>query len=159
MKTLIIYGTKHGCTEKCAKLLSEKLTGKIDLQNLMKKNNLDISQYDKVIIGGSIYIGKIQKEVSTFCTENLNVLKEKKVGVFICCMGEGKVVEKQLKESFPQELIENAIAKECFGGEFIFKNMNFIERFIVKKVSKIEKDVSKISNDRLKKFAQLLNKA
>ncbi len=27
MKTLIVYGTKHGTTEKCSKLLKDKLLG------------------------------------------------------------------------------------------------------------------------------------
>jgi len=159
MKTIIIYGTKHGCTEKCAKILSEKLTGKIDLYNLKEKKDIDISQYDKVIIGGSMYIGKIRKEVSEFCLKNLSILKDKKLGLFICCMGEGDSVEKQLNEAFPQELIENAVAKESFGGEFIFKKMNFLERLIVKKVSKIEKDVSNISDEKISYFAQLINGA
>ncbi len=157
MKTLIGFGTKRGCTERCAKTLSEKFDGAVDLINLKEGKNIDISQYDKVIIGGSIYIGKIQKEVSQFCVENLNVLKDKKVGLFICCMGEGEVVEKQLNEAFPQELIENAVAKESFGGEFIFKKMKFFERVIVKKISKIDKDVSNIFDERIDEFASVMN--
>jgi len=156
MKILILYGTKHGCTEKCAKILSEKLTEKVDLYNLKERKDIDISQYDKVIIGGSIYIGKIRKEVSDFCLQNLNVLKEKSVGLFICCMGEGEAVEKQLNEAFPKELIENAVAKESFGGEFIFKKMNFFERLIVKKVSKIDKDVSNICDERIDDFVKAM---
>ncbi len=54
MKTLIVFGTKHGCTERCAKTLSEKFDGEVDLINLKEGKNIDISQYDKVIIGDSI---------------------------------------------------------------------------------------------------------
>ncbi|WBW96698.1 flavodoxin domain-containing protein [Oceanirhabdus sp. W0125-5] len=158
MKTLIIYGTKHGCTEKCAKILAEKLTGKVELYNLKEKKNLDITLYDKVIIGGSIYIGKIRKEVSQFSMENLNVLKDKKVGLYICGMHEDEVVEKQLNDAFPQELIEKAVAKESFGGEFIIKKMNFLERLIVKKVAKIDKDVSNISDEKIDNFAKVMNR-
>jgi hypothetical protein len=39
--------------------------------------------FDKVVNGDSIYISKIQKEVTEFCSSNLNALKEKKVGLFI----------------------------------------------------------------------------
>ncbi|MCM1989381.1 flavodoxin domain-containing protein [Oceanirhabdus seepicola] len=159
MKTLIVYATKYGCTEKCVKILSEKINGKVDLYDLKGKSELNITQYERIIIGGSIYIGKIRKEVSEFCLENLNVLKDKKVGLFICCMGEGDAVEKQLKESFPQDLIENTVVIESFGGEFIFKKMNFLERLIVKKVSKIDKDVSNILEERIDNFAQLINRA
>lgn len=157
MNTLIAYATKHGCTEKCASILSEKLTGEVELYNLKEIKNVDISKYDKVIIGGSIYIGKIQKEVSDFSLTRLNQLKEKKVGLFICGMREGKTAETELKDSFPTELYSMATARGVFGGEFIFKKMNFFERLIVKKVSKVEKDVSNISEENINEFAELMN--
>lgn len=168
MNMLIVYATKYGCTEKCAVILSEKLTGKVDLCNLKMVKNIDLSKYDKVIIGGSIYIGKIQKEVSEFCAKNLDILKEKKIGLFICCMRNGKIAETQLNSSFPKELLSNAVARESFGGEFIFKKMNFMERFIVKMVTKRDKsftvldtskDMSTISEVSINRFAQLMNNA
>ena len=36
MKTLIIYSTKYGCTEKRVKTLSERLTGEVELINIKK---------------------------------------------------------------------------------------------------------------------------
>ena len=158
MKTLIAYATKHGTTEKCAKMLSQKLTGKIDLCNLKDVKVVELSQYDKVIIGGSVYIGKIQKEVSDFSLKNLNVLKEKKIGLFVCGMNENNI-EIQLNDAFPKELLSGTVGKEFFGGEFIFKNMNFLERFIVKKVSKTDKDTSNILEENINRFAQLMNNA
>lgn len=157
MKTLIAYGTRHGCTEKCSKLVSAKIDGKVDLCDLKAVKSIDLSQYNKVIIGGSIYMGKIQKEVSEFCLKNLDILKDKKVGLFICCMREGDFAETQLKDSFPKDLIDNAIAKENLGGEFIFKKMSFMERLIVKKVSKIYEDTSNILNERIISFANSMN--
>ena len=74
-------------------------------------------------------------------------------------MGEGDVIEKQLNEAFPQDLINSAVAKECFGGEFIFKNMNFMEKMIIKKIAKTDKDVVRISDDKIERFGELMNKA
>jgi len=159
MNTLIIYATKYGCTEKCAEILSGKLSGKVDLCNLKTKKVPDLSQYDKVIFGGSVYMGKIQKEVSEFCSRNLNVLKDKKVGLFICAMREGDTAETELNTSFPEELLAKATAKESFGGEFILKKMSFMDRLIVKKVSKIDKDTSNILEENINRFAQLMNNA
>lgn len=156
MKTLIVYGTKHGTTEKCSKLLKDKLSGEVVIINIKKENMPDITTFNNIIIGGSIYMGQIQKEVKNFCIENSNVLKEKRVGIFICGLNE-KDIEAQLNNAFPKELLTNAVAKECFGGECILKNMNFFERFIMKKVSKIDKDTSKISEENINKFTQLIN--
>lgn len=159
MNTLIVYASKYGCTEKCAVNLLEKLTGKVDICNLKTTETIDIFQYDKVVIGGSIYMGKIQKEVSEFCSKNLDVLKDKKIGVFICCMRDGDTAQRELNNAFPQELVENAVAKEYFGGAFIFSKMGFLDKLITKKVAKTDQDASTISEERMNRFGQLMNKA
>ncbi|WHH57137.1 flavodoxin domain-containing protein [Petroclostridium sp. X23] len=169
MNTLIVYGTKHGTTEKCASLLSKKLNGKVDLHNLKTAGIPDIAPYDKVIIGGSIYAGRIQKEISQFCTQNLNAFKNKKMGLFICAMFKDNA-EAQLKNSFPEELLNAACAKECFGGEMKFSVMSFGEKFITKMVSKMaakkdatlppldtKKDISLICEETIDQFAELMN--
>lgn len=157
MKTLVIYSTKHGCTELCAEKLSGQLLGSVDLYSLKSKKVPELTLYDNIIIGGSIYMGKIQKEVSEFCNQNLELLKKKKLGLFICCMGEGETAEKQLETSFPKELLDIAVVKSNFGGMFDFKKMNFMERTIVKKVSKITGDTSNIREDMIKEFANFMD--
>lgn len=66
MKTLIVYGTKHGTTEKCSKLLKDKLSGEVVIINIKKENMPDITAFNNIIIGGSVYMGQIQKEVKKF---------------------------------------------------------------------------------------------
>lgn len=157
MNILIVYASKYGCTEKCAELLSKELYGDVDIMNLKKVRDIDISKYEKIIVGGSIYIGKIQKEVMEFCSINLKELKKKRIGLFICGMQEGDIINNELNENFNPALIEVADAKECFGGEFTFDKMNFIEKFIVKKVSKVTSNKSNILEDNIHKFAQAMN--
>lgn len=159
MKTLIAYSSKYGCTQKCAEALSEKLSGQTHLVNLKSSKAVDLSQYDRVVIGGSMYMGKIQKQVSSFCTRNLNQLKDKKIGLFICCMAEGEEAQSELHNAFPKELLETAVASEYFGGEFIFEKMNPMYRLIIKKTAKTDKNVSNILEENMNSFAQLMNKA
>lgn len=168
MNTLIIYATKHGATKSCAEKLSEKLTGKTDLYDVKNGSIPELSQYDKVIIGSSIYAGSIPKELREFCMKNVEGLKQKKLGLYICCMNE-KEAEKQLNSVFPEELLNCAITKESFGGEFKFKEMNFFEKLICKMVTKMlakedpgvkldmKKDICKISNENIKKMADKIN--
>lgn len=156
MKTLIVYGTKYGTTEKCSKLLKDKLQGEVTIVNIKKENIPDLNSFDNIIIGGSIYMGQIQKEIKNLFAKNIGVLKEKRVGLFICGMNEENA-EAQFINAFPKEIIESSVAKELFGGEAILKNMNFLERFIMKKVAKIENDVSKLLEGNIDKFANLIN--
>ncbi len=157
MKVIIIYVSKYGCAEKCVKKLAEKLDGAVDLCNLKSENNVEIWHYDTVIIGGSIYMSSMQKEITAFCTQNENALKEKKVALFTCGMRDGSMAEEQLNNAFSKSLIEAAIAKECFGGEFIFGKMKFIDRLIAKKVSGAKEDISNILEENIDKLAQAVN--
>ncbi len=165
MSTLIVYASKHGSAEKCAKNIAEKLGDSTTIYNLLKKNNIDLTQYDRVIVGGSIYVGQIQKEVKSFCTENLEQLKSKKLGLFITCMDEGETAQTHIKNAYPEELISVATIVESCGGEFNFSKMNFFERTIIKMVSKskndgkpvdTKKDISKLSHENINKIAQAM---
>jgi len=152
MKTLIVYSSKHGCTEKCTSILKEKMTGKIEVFNIKTTPQMDLSIYSTIIIGGSIHAGQIQKKIKDFCRNNLSILQEKKLGLFICCMEEGQKAEDQFHQAFPADVIKHASATGIFGGEFNFEKMNFIEKSIVKKVAKVEKSVFKISTENIDTF-------
>lgn len=171
MNTLIIYASKHGSAEKCAVELSEKLTEKAYLCNLKDGKVPELSEYERIIVGGSIYAGRIQKEVSEFCSNKISELMDKKLGLYICCMNKS-ASETQLKDAFPQELFNNAIAKESFGGEFKFRDMNFMEKTITKMIFKVlakdnpgipaidmKKDLSLLSQEKIDKFVQLMDSA
>lgn len=157
MKTLIVYATKYGCTEKCAKMLEDKIGGTVVLQNLKNSTQNIIEDYDRIIIGGSVYMGQIQKEVTEFCTKNLKMIKNKKIGLFICCMREGEVAETELNTLFPKELLQVAIAKDYFGGEFIMNKMSFMDKLITKVIAKTNKDTSKILQENINRFSTLMS--
>ena len=63
MATLIVYMTTHGCTEKATRLLMIQLKDDINIVNLEGFPDPDLSLYDRVIIGGSIHMGGIQKDL------------------------------------------------------------------------------------------------
>jgi len=157
MATLIVYMTTHGCTEKAVRLLMNHLGDDINLVNLEGVADPDLSRYDRVIIGGSIHMGEIQKGLRQYCERNLPVLLKKKVGIFLCCMFEGDVAKRQFEGAWPPELREHATATGLFGGEIRFDKMNVLEKMIVKKVAKIDKDVSKLNQLAVREFAQELS--
>ncbi len=153
MNTAILYSSKHSTTEKCSQKLATEIGENVKVFNLKNDPNPKILEFDSIIIGGSIHAGKIQSKIKKYCQKNIELLKEKKLGLFICCMDEKKAQE-QLEKNFPPELLKNSVAKGLFGGEFIFEKMNFLEKFIIKKISKLEKSVSKINEENIKKFAK-----
>ncbi len=153
MSTVIIYSTRHGATRKCAELLKFKLFGAV-LADLKENPEFDFSGYDAVIIGGSVQAGSVKRNLKKFCEKNKKELLKKKLGLFICCMYEGREAEEQIKKNFPGELFERACAKDYFGGIFDFNKMNFLERFIIKQAVKVKESVYKIKEERITSFAE-----
>ncbi|NIM16082.1 MAG: flavodoxin [Candidatus Aminicenantes bacterium] len=157
MSTLIAYATTHGCTEKAAQMLEQLLNDEVSLVNLKKRFRSDLSSFDTIIIGGSIHAGQIQGKVKRFYQEHLDTLKQKRLGLFLCCMEEGETAHKQFDEAFPAELRNHAAVTGLFGGAFDFDKMNFLQKSIVKKAAGINQSVSKIKEDNIHQFAALLN--
>jgi len=77
----------------------------------------------------------------------------KKLGLFLCCMEEGEKANEQFENAYPENLRKHATATGLFGGEFTFEKMNFLEKSIIKKISKISESVSKINEKAINEFA------
>ena len=158
MKTLIVYATNHGCTEKISEQMKNYLGGNVTLVNLKKEPNPSIEPYQRVIVGGSIHAGQIQKRVKEFCNHNLNELRKKELGLFICCMEEGETAGKQFDEAYPEELQRYAKATAIFGGAFDFERMSFLEKMIVKKVAQVKHSTSKVDFEAVRKFTRRMDR-
>ena len=158
MKSLIVYCSSHGTTEKAVRFLSERLEGEVLAVDLKReKEKFDLSSFDTFIIGGSIHVGNIQRKIKQFIRNNFDTLLEKDVGLFLCCMRDGETAIEQFNNAFPQELRKNSAAMGLFGGEFLLSEMNFLEKQIVKKVSGATIDQSNLDYEAIKEFASKLN--
>ena len=155
MNILIAYCTRHGCTEEAAHTLKEQLEGEVTLVNLKKDRKPDLSQFDTVILGGSIHVGKIQSQVRKF-EKNMDVLLEKRTGLYVCCMEE-KQAQQQFENAFPEELRKHASATGIFGGAFNFERMNFLERKIIQKIAGVTESVFKIDKGEIERFAAAMD--
>lgn len=158
MKTLIIYTTSHACTEKAVKELSQKLYGEITSVDLKHHPSPLLHEFDRVIIGGSIHAGQIQKRIKDFCRTNMDELRAKEIGLFICCMYELEVAREEIRNAFPEELHQMAKTEAIFGGEYNFDKMNFVERMLVKKIPKVRESVLDLDLNSIDRFANRMEK-
>lgn len=79
MKILMAYGTTDGQTQKIARFCADRLVDSghsVELLNVSDAEQLNISRFDAAILAGSIHIGKYQKSLEAFVTENLPQLKQ-----------------------------------------------------------------------------------
>ncbi len=154
-KILIVYASRHGTTEKAARTLQEELPEAVTC-NLKKEGCPDLENFDRIIIGGSIHAGRIQKEIRNFCQRNLVLLLTKEIALFICCMYDGQKAEEQFNRAFPEELRQAARARAIFGGELSFEKMNSLERFVIKKFIGVKESVSRFRPEEIVEFARKL---
>ena len=158
MKTLILYYSKYGTTEKCAQSLADKLEGGADVVGYKERRNADIDKYDTVIIGAPVYMGMLKK-MKSFCEKNLSKLLTKKVGLFICHMDQEEPIDEKSKRYFPQELIDHATSIIGFGGAMDTEKMSKFDRYIYENVAKEQggkKDM--VRYEAIDEFAMAMNK-
>lgn len=153
-KTAIVYISCHGSTEKSARLLAKQLTDSdVDLINLKKVKHLNISDYDTIILGGSIHAGQIQQRLRAFMLKEQSKLMQKNIGLFVCCIETGDKAMEQFENVFPKKLRTKAIAKGIFGGEFNLDKLSWLERIVVRQLKGITESISNIDLPAIDRFA------
>lgn len=143
MKTLIVYASTYGFAQDCVKILSEKINDDVVVYNVADKKDINISNFDNIVIGGSLYAGRVQGKLRKYLANNLDCITNKKVALFLCCADEIKNFDENIKNAYPKLLVENAFAKECFGGEFRFEKMKPFHRFIINLIGNAAKKQNK----------------
>lgn len=156
MKSIVIYASKHGCTEKAAYLIRNILGDNTDLVNIEKIKLTNFDSYNNVIIGGSIHKGSIQESVQKFCNDNIESLLTKNIGLFLCCAIEDKY-EEQFNEAFPERLRDKALVKEYFGYEIDFEKLGFFEKLIMKRVAGIRENKFKLNKENIERLAHFFD--
>lgn len=157
MKSIIVYATRYGSAAKAAELIQKELAGDCTTVNIMTEKVPLLDSFDTVILGGSIYIGQVQKELTAFINANLKQLLSKNVGLFLCA-GTPKQEDrdKELQGAFPPELLAHAAAKDVLGYAFNFEKMRFFDRLIMKKIKGDAVSTSEYFDKRISTFVKAL---
>ena len=153
MKTLIAYRTKYGTTADCAEQLAQKLGGEVAVTDLAREPRPDVRGFDVVIVGGSVYAGKIQRQVVSFCERNQAALLKKRVGVFLCCLFTGEEAVMQMQSAFPDWLLAHSFSRVLAGGRVRFGSLSFIDRLLVRSLPHATGDISRLRPEALEELA------
>lgn len=158
MKNLIIYATKYGSVANAAVLLAGELQGETDLVRLGYDDLPALDEYDSVVVGGSIYIGNIQKEVKEFCLGFEAELLEKKLGLFICAAEKNEEKQRDIiRKNYPLELINHSTATGWFGQEVHLEKASFMDRTAIRLIMGVKKSFSDLKKENIAEFAAKMN--
>ena len=154
MKTIIIYATKHGAAAEVAQRIAGRI-GDATVYNLKQGGVPSLADFDCVIIGSSIYAGMIRKEAKAFLSKNADVLREKKLGLFISGL-EASGEKKFFDTNFPPDILKMAKAARFLGGIFDPKKAGAMERLVMKVVAKKIAYVNNIDDGKIEQFVKTM---
>tara|TARA_B100000965_G_scaffold102575_1_gene84401 strand:- start:634 stop:1161 length:528 start_codon:yes stop_codon:yes gene_type:complete len=137
--SLIIYSSTDGHTRIICKriidLLKDGNTTK--LISLEEAKNLDMSKFNKIIIGASIRYGKHSKDLYKFIELNKSIL-DRKQSVFFSVNVVARKPEKNSPDTNPYIKKFLKISKwkpkkiRVFAGKVDYPNYNFFDKYIIK---------------------------
>ena len=159
MKTLIIYATKNGSVREVAHLLKKELAGEVKVVDIVNEKITDISPYDNILIGSSVYFAQIHRKIKSFIYLHRPEILNKKFGVFLLA-GEPSLdlMERQLRDTIPNDIFEKAKAITVIGSQMKLEEFSWIVRFILKHFKKIKCNYKDIDQGRIREFAELFKK-
>lgn len=157
MKVLIGYASKTGTTKKCAMMLCEQLPANCKVVDLSSETPA-LDDYDFIIIGGSVRMGKLHKKAKNYILKNKDKLLDKKFALFIC-NGFTDPEKQMITNVFEPQLINNAIIVDTFGGELNLDTMKGMDKLISKKVLEQMKpeDAPHILEDNIANFIKIIS--
>ena len=138
-KFLIIYSTTDGHTKMICERIKNFLTdgNLVELLSLEDAKKVDLSNFEKIIIGASIRYGKHSNELYRFINLNKNILDQKK-GAFFSVNVVARKPEKNTAETNPYINKFLKISKwkpnkiKVFAGKVDYPNYNFFDKYIIK---------------------------
>lgn len=133
MKIAIVYSTVGGTTKECAELLARELKNQeVELFEI-GKNEPEIGDFDIVVVGFPIMMGKAEKSARKYVKKHANALASAKAAYYICC-GFVDCFEDYAEKTLPAFLRERAIDVTCLGGSLDPQRFKGINKLVVKSV-------------------------
>src|SRR3989344_207432 len=124
-RVLIAYASRYGSTKQYANWLGESLGADVfPVEDIDPKQ---LENYDTVIVGGWVRIGKIM--CADFVLHNWAVLKDKKVCIFSVSATKPTedIIQEFYEKNFPGEIREKVTFFPLWGR---FTELNFIDSFL-----------------------------
>ncbi len=137
-KSLVLYKSSYGHTQKYAQWISEKLN--CELVDLAKNKKVDLSNYDTIIVGGGIYASGING--ISVITSQWEQIKNKKIIVYTVGLSDPKMPEQFteiINKAFTPEQQKQIKVFHLRGG-INYKQLNIMHRSMMAMLKKFMLD-------------------
>ena len=143
---LVIYSSTDGHTKKICERIKNLINNGnlVELFSLEEAKQIELSNFENIVIGASIRYGKHSRQLYNFIKSNKNILDEKKCAFFSVNVVARKP-EKNTAETNPYINKFLKISKwkpnkiGVFAGKVDYPNYNLIDKYIIKFIMFITK--------------------
>ena len=136
---LVAYGSKRGGTREIAEAIAETLLNEgVDVDLANAEDVRDVSEYDAVIIGGALYMGRWHRAARRLVTTKTNALRERPVWLFSSGPLDHSASEHELPPTHQvKHLMEQIDARGhvVFGGQLARDAQGFPASAMAKKMA------------------------
>ena len=131
MKILVVYATHGGVTKRCVEMLKGHLDEHhtVDLVDARCDEIPLPTDYDVVVLGGSVRLGSVDKKLKKYVKANKEALENMPFAIFFCC-GYTKRFSEYVETQFPKKLCPS-LGYHLFGGELKPDRVNGIDKLFV----------------------------
>ncbi|HNZ25963.1 MAG TPA: flavodoxin domain-containing protein [Spirochaetota bacterium] len=159
MNVLIAYASYYGSTERCAYKIKERLRYLSSIVNVSYFSADRLQDYDAVIIGSPIHIGRIHRAVRKFLESNKTALAEKDIYLFLC--GLDTDIPESVMKDIPDEIKNKIVFKSLLGGEIVKDNLSGFEKMGIETMEKKMKtdfsNLKTIDDNKIEEFIGKIN--
>jgi menaquinone-dependent protoporphyrinogen oxidase len=142
-KALVVYGTRTGATANTSEVIADALQKEglsVKIVDAKKEKVKGISEYDLVVVGSGVQIGKWTGESEDFLKKHQKELASKKLALFVSCgaatpLSEGEQKTKEMDTGKQKYLEDKAaqynlkpVALGYFGGCYNFNKMSWFSK-------------------------------
>jgi len=153
MRTLILYSSKYGFTERVANILADHIDGDVIVERCVKDYSVDLTKFDNVIMGSSVYVSKPNIALLDFCDSYQRLLMNKKIGYFVTGGMPDEAMD-VIEKNYPENLVRHAKAKGYFGHAYDFEKMRFFDKLVTMIITRKSESEIRILGHEIEAFAE-----
>lgn len=169
-RLLIVYASKTGTTKDIANGFAATFRSSCDIydcrervikysdltQRSIDMKDIKVKDYEIVLLGSAMYIGKPMKEFTHFCKLHQNELQMKKLILYTCGVGTQEEDQKYLWNSLPEPIVKSARLYLHLGGEIREEKMGRFSRMAMKEYVKQHGNINCVNHTNINKITKIV---
>ena len=157
MKTLVVYDTRHGFTQRCVEMLQQEVPD-LEVWCLSNSQVPELGKYEQLLLGGPVYFGRYSRRLVAFVQKHQTLLKTKVCRFFVVGLSPRAAAQEYVKTALGPEWESHLSQLIFFGGAIQWEKLTWWEKWLLKTARHIETDASNFDLQEVQKLVSELRR-